>query len=180
MTPLLPDPHLDELLDAALSPAEPPAGLCDRIVAATRDRLTPPHVATLDAALAPEAPPVRLVERVQRAVEAVLFRQRHPVLAFFGSTPAYRIAAALLLSAMAGIWMSLGLIAYDAHRQLALEAELAEVAELAAAGPMEERISALSADLTDWGDTLATDAGPWVDDPAADLPDFGPDVTWMF
>lgn len=178
------DPHLDELLDAALAPPPMRTSLVDQIVDATAAQVTSRSRQWLDLALMPPEPSPLLIERVLRASRPVLYRRRHPIRAFFGTSLPYRIAAGVLLTAMLGIWVTLGLIASDASELVAIEASLADLDRLAAAeGSLDAQIGLLDDQLrslataTSWdADRLLPEdaAEPWpVDAAVSEMP-------WLF
>lgn len=161
------DPHLDELLDRALAAGPMRASLVDDVLAATLPLVGGARKAMLDAALAPDQPPTGLVRRVLRATEPVLYRRRHPVIGFIGATPAYRVAAGILLAAMLGIWATMASIAADARDLARIETRLANLSTLAATDTsLDRRFHDLDDDLHNLQLTTAWDAGGIVPDDA--------------
>lgn len=177
------DPHLDELLDRALAGGPMRASLVEDVLAVTLPHLSGSRKAMLDMALAPADPPPGLIRRVLRATEPVLYRRRHPVIGFLGATPAYRIAAGILLAAMVGIWSTLAIIASDARSLVRIETRLADLSNLAAADTaLDRRLDALEDELRNLQVSTAWDASRMVPDDADAWLIEAPvsDMPWLF
>jgi hypothetical protein len=180
------DAQIDALLDEALSFAGD-AAEADALVRRVLDATAPQAVerakahAWLDAALAlhaNEAPPATLVQRIVKASGPALFRRRRPVLAFLGSTPAYRAAAVVLLAAMLGIWATLASIVVSARDIVQVQSQVARLDQVTALAdvelPIDAQIASLEKQLAQletrglWSsDDLAIDAADGFANPAA-------------
>ncbi len=177
------DPHLDELLDRVLATPLMRASLVDDIVTATTPMLATRTTRLLDAAMLADEPSPTLVPRILKTTAPALYRKRHPVIGFLGGTPAYRIAAGILLAAMLGIWGTLASIAADARDLSRIEHQLAGLSSLAATdSSLDREIGQLDEQLRSLQVSTAWDADRIIRDDAARWPVDGPvaDMPWLF
>lgn len=178
------DPHLDELLDQALAAPLMRPSLVDDIITASTPLLGSRTSRLLDAALAAEVPGEALTDRILRATGPALYRRRHPVIGFLGSTPSYRIAAGILLAATMGILLTFVSIAHNARELVRIETELAGLSGLAAASDiaMDQEIGRLEEQLQSLQTSIAWDAQRIIHDDVTPWSVNAPvsDASWLF